>query len=113
MPWATRPWRSAVSQIETVAGRFLQVANMRYSFDASRPVGDRVTGVQIGALIGGLVLTEEIFILPGVGRLLLESIQKRDFPVITGTTLFLATAFVAINLVVDLLHGVLDPRIRR
>ena len=72
-----------------------------------------VTGVQLGALIGGLVLTEEIFILPGVGRLLLESIQTRDFPVITGTTLFLATSFVAINLVVDLLHGVLDPRIRR
>lgn len=72
-----------------------------------------VTGVQIGVLIGGLVLTEEIFILPGIGRLLLESIQKRDFPVITGTTLFLATAFVTVNLVVDLLHGVLDPRVRR
>jgi peptide/nickel transport system permease protein len=72
-----------------------------------------VTGVQVGVLIGGLVLTEEIFILPGVGRLLLESIQKRDFPVITGATLVLATAFVAINLLVDLLHGLLDPRIRR
>ena len=72
-----------------------------------------VTGVQIGVLIGGLVLTEEIFILPGLGRLLLESIQKRDFPVVTGVTLFLATVFVAINLLVDLLHGVLDPRVRR
>ncbi|HEV8441475.1 MAG TPA: ABC transporter permease [Methylomirabilota bacterium] len=72
-----------------------------------------VTGVQVGVLIGGLVLTEEIFILPGIGRLLLESIQKRDFPVITGATLFLATAFVTVNLVVDLLHGFLDPRIRR
>jgi peptide/nickel transport system permease protein len=72
-----------------------------------------VTGVQVGVLIGGLVLTEEIFILPGIGRLLLEAIQKRDFPVITGATLFLATAFVTVNLVVDLLHGVLDPRIRR
>ena len=72
-----------------------------------------VTGVQIGVLIGGLVLTEEIFILPGLGRLLLESIQKRDFPVVTGVTLVLATSFVAINLIVDLLHGLLDPRIRR
>jgi peptide/nickel transport system permease protein len=72
-----------------------------------------VTGVQIGVLIGGLVLTEEIFILPGIGRLLLESIQKRDFPVITGATLFLATVFVTMNLVVDLLHAVLDPRVRR
>ena len=71
-----------------------------------------VMGVQIGVLIGGLVLTEEIFILPGLGRLLLESIQKRDFPVITGTTLFLATAFMTINFLVDLLHGVLDPRVR-
>jgi peptide/nickel transport system permease protein len=72
-----------------------------------------VTGVQVGVLIGGLVLTEEIFILPGLGRLLLESIQKRDFPVVTGTILFLAVAFVTINLLVDLLHGLLDPRIRR
>jgi peptide/nickel transport system permease protein len=72
-----------------------------------------VVGVQVGVLIGGLVLTEEIFILPGLGRLLLESIQKRDFPVITAVTLVLATCFVVINLVVDLLHGVLDPRIRR
>jgi peptide/nickel transport system permease protein len=72
-----------------------------------------VTGVQMGVLIGGLVLTEEIFILPGIGRLLLESIQKRDFPVITGATLFLATVFVTMNLVVDLLHAALDPRVRR
>ena len=72
-----------------------------------------VTGVQVGVLIGGLVLTEEIFILPGLGRLLLESIQKRDFPVITGVTLVLATCFVLINLIVDLVHGVLDPRVRR
>jgi peptide/nickel transport system permease protein len=72
-----------------------------------------VTGVQIGILIGGLVLTEEIFILPGIGRFLLDSIQKRDFPAIMGTTLFLATAFVIVNLVIDVLHGVLDPRIRR
>ncbi|HXH84117.1 MAG TPA: ABC transporter permease [Candidatus Tectomicrobia bacterium] len=72
-----------------------------------------VTGVQVGILIGGLVLTEEIFILPGVGRFLLESIQKRDFPAITGTTLFLAAAFVTVNLLVDLLHGLLDPRVRR
>jgi peptide/nickel transport system permease protein len=72
-----------------------------------------VTGVQVGALIGGLVLTEEIFILPGLGRLLLDSIQKRDFPVVTGVILVLATAFVTINLFVDLLHGVLDPRVRR
>jgi peptide/nickel transport system permease protein len=71
-----------------------------------------VTGVQVGVLIGGLVLTEEIFILPGLGRLLLESVQKRDFPVVTGVILFLAAAFVTINLVVDLLHGVLDPRVR-
>ncbi len=72
-----------------------------------------VMGVQIGVLIGGLVLTEEIFILPGLGRLLIESIQKRDFPVITGATLFLATAFVTLNFLVDLAHGVLDPRVRR
>lgn len=71
-----------------------------------------IIGLQMGVLIGGLVLTEEVFILPGVGRLMLEAIQKRDFMIITGAMLMITVAFVLINLIIDILHAYLDPRIR-
>jgi peptide/nickel transport system permease protein len=71
-----------------------------------------VVGLNIGRLIGGAVITESIFALPGVGRLLVESIYTRDFIVLQGGVLFVAVAFVVINFLVDLLYAVLDPRIR-
>ncbi len=71
-----------------------------------------VVGLNIGRLIGGAVITESIFALPGVGRLLVESIYTRDFIVLQGGVLFVAVAFVMINFLVDLLYAVLDPRIR-
>jgi peptide/nickel transport system permease protein len=71
-----------------------------------------VTGVNIGRLIGGAVLVETIFALPGIGRLLIGAINTRDFVIVQGVVLFIATAFVLINFVVDMLYGVLDPRIR-
>lgn len=71
-----------------------------------------VTGLQFGYLLGGAVLTESIFSWPGVGRLAYQSVMERDFPLIQGTILLVATSFIFINLVVDLLYGVLDPRIR-
>jgi len=71
-----------------------------------------VVGLNIGRLIGGAVVTETIFALPGVGRLLVESIYTRDFIVLQGGVLFVAVAFVAINFLVDLLYAALDPRIR-
>ena len=71
-----------------------------------------VTGINIGRLIGGTVLVETIFALPGIGRLLIGAINTRDFVVLQGVVLFVATGFVMINFVVDLLYGVLDPRIR-
>jgi peptide/nickel transport system permease protein len=71
-----------------------------------------VVGLNIGRLIGGAVITESIFALPGVGRLLVESIYTRDFIVLQGGVLFVAVAFVAINFLVDLLYAALDPRIR-
>jgi peptide/nickel transport system permease protein len=71
-----------------------------------------IIGLQMGVLIGGLVLTEEVFVLPGVGRLMLEAIQKRDFMIITGTMLVITVAFVLITLLIDILHAYLDPRIR-
>jgi peptide/nickel transport system permease protein len=70
-----------------------------------------VLGFQIGGLIGGLVLTEEVFILPGVGRLILLAIQQRDFMIVTGAILFMACVFVTMNLIVDLVYALLDPRI--
>jgi peptide/nickel transport system permease protein len=71
-----------------------------------------VLGISVGDLIGGFVLTEEVFILPGIGRLILLAIDQRDFVVVTGTVLFLSFVFVVTNLIVDLLYAVMDPRIR-
>ena len=70
-------------------------------------------GLQFGTLLGGAVVTETIFAWPGVGRLAVQSVFVRDYPVVQAGVFVLALTFVAINLVVDLLYGVLDPRIRR
>lgn len=69
-------------------------------------------GLQAGALLGGAVITETIFALPGVGRLLVDAIFQRDFPIVQGVVLFLAVNFLAVNLLVDLTYAWLDPRIR-
>ncbi|NOZ04380.1 MAG: ABC transporter permease [FCB group bacterium] len=71
-----------------------------------------VIGTDFGSYLSGAVLTESIFGWPGIGRLALEAILKRDFPVIQGTVLFMAFTFIFANLIVDLLYGVVDPRIR-
>jgi peptide/nickel transport system permease protein len=71
-----------------------------------------VVGLQTGILLGGTVVVEEVFTLPGVGRLVLWSIYQRDYPLTQGTILFVAMLFMAINLAVDLLYSYLDPRIR-
>lgn len=70
-------------------------------------------GVQIGTLIGGSIITETIFAWPGVGRLMLASIYHRDVPVVEAAVLVIATGIAAINLAVDLLQMLIDPRIRR
>src|SRR6266516_5693849 len=71
-----------------------------------------VTGINIGRLIGGAIIIESIFALPGVGRLLVGSIYARDFIILQGVVLLVAVGFVLLNFVVDLLYAVLDPRIR-
>lgn len=71
-----------------------------------------VIGVQTGQLLGGVIIIEEVFNLPGIGRLAVTSIEQRDYPVIQGVVLFVALAFVLINLLVDILYAYLDPRIR-
>ena len=70
-----------------------------------------VLGLQFGILLGGAVLTETVFAWPGVGRLLVDSILRRDYPVVQGTVMLLAFLFVIINLVVDVIYAFLDPRI--
>jgi peptide/nickel transport system permease protein len=71
-----------------------------------------VTGLQIGRLLAGAILTETIFSWPGIGLWIYESIQARDYPIVQGATLFIATIFVTVNLITDVLYAVVDPRIR-
>ncbi|WP_183833163.1 ABC transporter permease [Aquamicrobium lusatiense] len=68
-------------------------------------------GIVIGALLGGIAVVETVFTLPGLGRLLVEAIYGRDYPVIQGCLLVIALAYVVVNLVVDLLYPIFDPRI--
>jgi peptide/nickel transport system permease protein/oligopeptide transport system permease protein len=71
-----------------------------------------ITGLQFGGLLEGAVITETVFAWPGIGQLLVGSILARDYPVVQGAVLLIAVAFILINLVVDLLYGAIDPRIR-
>jgi peptide/nickel transport system permease protein len=71
-----------------------------------------VLGLQLGGLIGGAVITEYVFALPGVGRLVVDAVFARDYPLVQGVVLLIALAYIATNLLVDLVYGFLDPRIR-
>ncbi|MGW1340479.1 ABC transporter permease [Kribbella sp. NPDC002412] len=71
-----------------------------------------IVGLQLGALISGAVVTERIFALPGFGKLTVDAVFQRDYPVIQAVVLVTATAYILINLLVDLLYSVIDPRIR-
>lgn len=69
-------------------------------------------GIQVGQLLGGAVVVEEVFAIPGVGRMLLAAIVQRDYALVQGGVLAIAVLFVLVNIIVDLLYGYLDPRIR-
>ena len=71
-----------------------------------------VVGLQFGSLLGGSVIVEQIFSLPGVGRFALEGINLRDYPVVQGAVLLIAAAFVLVNLLVDIVYALIDPRVR-
>ncbi len=71
-----------------------------------------VVGLQFGQLLGGAVIIEQVFSLPGVGRFALEGINLRDYPVVQGAVLLIAVAFVAVNLLVDVAYALIDPRVR-
>ena len=71
-----------------------------------------VLGLQLGTLIGGAVITEYVFALPGVGRLVVDAVFARDYPLVQGVVLLIALGFILSNLLVDVLYGLIDPRIR-
>lgn len=71
-----------------------------------------ITGLQLGAMISGVVVVEQLFALPGFGALLLDSVFARDYPVVVGLTLLTAVAYVVINLGIDVLYSLVDPRVR-
>jgi ABC-type dipeptide/oligopeptide/nickel transport system permease component len=87
-------------------------AVMRHAFRNSLIPVVTIIGLQFGAVLTGAVITETIFAWPGIGRLLIQSIGFRDYPLVQGCILLIAVAYVLVNLLTDLLYGVLDPRIR-
>lgn len=71
-----------------------------------------VSGIQVGRLLGGAVIIEQIFALPGIGRYTFDAISQRDYPVVQGTVLVFTVFFILTNLIVDILYGVVDPRVK-
>jgi peptide/nickel transport system permease protein len=71
-----------------------------------------VIGLGVAGLIGGAVVTESVFAIPGIGRLVVDAILRRDYPVIQGVVLIFSFVYVLVNLAVDLMYTVFDPRIR-
>ena len=69
-------------------------------------------GMEIPLLIGGAVVTEQVFSWPGIGNLMIKSIDSRDYPVVMGITVLVAVAVLVFNILTDLIYGILDPRIR-
>lgn len=70
-----------------------------------------VIGLNFGSLLGGTIITEQVFAVNGVGRLMINAISSRDFPMVQGSVLLVATIFVVVNLVVDIVYAFIDPRI--
>ena len=87
-------------------------AIVRHAFRNSLIPIVTIIGLQFGAVLTGTIITETIFAWPGVGRLLIQSINFRDYPLVQGCILFISFTYVMMNLLTDLTYGVLDPRIR-
>jgi peptide/nickel transport system permease protein len=130
LPWLTLALISAAAYTRLTRGSMLDVLSEDYVKTArSKGLSERrvvyrhalrsavtpvVTqfGIDLGALVGGVVVVETVFGLPGLGKTSFEAIERQDLPVIIGITLFASAAVVAANIVVDLLYAVLDPRVR-
>lgn len=85
---------------------------LRHALRNSLIVVITIVGLQLGGLISGAVVTEQIFVLPGFGKLIIDAVFTRDYAMIQGVVLVTATAYIGINLLVDLLYSVIDPRVR-
>jgi peptide/nickel transport system permease protein len=109
------------SMLEVLSQDFIRTAQakgaspgrviLRHALPNAVPPILTVIGVQFGLMLGGAVLTETVFTWPGMGRLLVDSIFARDFPVVQGCVLIFSVGFIVVNLVVDILYTVVDPRI--
>ena len=110
------------SMLDVLAADYLRTARAK-GLDAGRVITAHALrnawlpivtqlGVELGTLLSGAIITETVFAWPGVGRLAVQAVFERDFPVVEAVVLLAATIFVGLNLVVDLLYAVLDPRIR-
>ena len=71
-----------------------------------------ILGLQVGAILGGTVILETIFSIPGMGTLIAEGVRQRDYPVVMGSVIVFSTVFILVTIIVDLLYGVIDPRVR-
>jgi peptide/nickel transport system permease protein len=71
-----------------------------------------VIGIGVALLIGGVVVTESVYNIPGLGRLVVDAILKRDYPIIQGLIMMFSMVYILVNLVIDILYTMLDPRIR-
>ncbi|MCI7796024.1 MAG: ABC transporter permease [Lachnospiraceae bacterium] len=119
---ATLARYSRSSMLETLREDYVRTARakgqkesivmFRHAFKNSLIQVVTILGLQIGGLLSGSVITETIFSIPGMGRLLVDSIAYRDYPAIQGLLMIFALQYVLINLIVDMLYGVINPKIR-
>jgi peptide/nickel transport system permease protein len=115
-----RQTRSAM--VETLTNDFIRTAKakgvsrrtlvFKHALRNSLIVVTTVVGLQMGGLISGAVVTEQIFILPGLGKLTIDAVFTRDYSMIQGLVMVIAASYIIINLLVDLVYGLIDPRIR-
>lgn len=121
IPMATFARITRSSMLEVLSQEYIKTARAKgvseflviskHAFKNSLTPILTVLGMQISMLLGGAVLTETIFSWPGMGRLIVDAIDKRDFVVVQGTVLFIAIIFVVVNLLVDMLYKVVNPRV--
>lgn len=110
------------SMLETIRQDYIRTARakgvsrrqviMKHAFKNALIPTITVCGIQLGQLLGGSVLTETVFAWPGIGRLLVQSINARDVPMVLGCIIVMTVCFSVVNLLIDLLYGFVDPRIR-
>ena len=106
------PLLAIVFAVARARGVSMTRAVLRHAFRNSLIPVVTLIGLQFGAVLTGAVITETVFAWPGIGRLLVQSIGFRDYPLVQGCILLIAVTYLAVNLITDLLYGVLDPRIR-